>query len=164
MMSVCFQLKEIRLFLKSLIALIFLTSSSYSWAHQFQKDNININHPHIKFVISSGPAAGYMKIVNMGDDIDRLLSIEVNFADAELYHSEIVGGLTKMKQVKHIEIPPQKAKSLKPGSHHIVFSNLSIELIKGISLEGVMIFEKAGRITVEFEVESQQTTNDHTDY
>ena len=45
-----------------------------------------------------------------------------------------------------------------------MFSNLSIELIKGISLEGVMIFEKAGRITVEFEVESQQTTNDHTDY
>ena len=90
--------------------------------------------------------------------------IDVKFADAELYHSEIVEGLTKMKQVKHIEIPPQKAKSLKPGSHHIMFSNLSIELIKGISLEGVMIFEKAGRIPVEFEVESQQTTNDHMDY
>ena len=33
-----------------------------------------------------------------------------------------------MSKVDFIEIPPQKAKSLKPGTHHIMFSNFSIEL------------------------------------
>ena len=67
--------------------------SSPSIAHQFQKENININHPHIKFTISSGPAAGYMTIVNMGEKPDKLLNIEVDFAVAELHLSEINDGI-----------------------------------------------------------------------
>ena len=138
--------------------------SSSSIAHQFQKENININHPHIKFTISSGPAAGYMTIVNMGEKPDKLLNIEVDFAIAELHHSEINNGIISMNKVDFIEIPAQIAKSLKPGGYHVMFSKLNIELIDESELVGVLNFELAGEIKVVFEVETQKNKDDYTEH
>ena len=130
---------------KALIIVLFLVSTKIGVAHQFQKDHININHPHIKFVISSGPAAGYMKIVNMGFETDRLIKVVTDFADTELHYSNVENGIVTMSKVDFIEIPPQKAKSLKPGTHHIMFSNFSIELKHGISLEGFLVLKMQER-------------------
>ena len=149
---------------KALIIVLFLVSTKIGTAHQFQKDHININHPHIKFVISTGPAAGYMKIVNMGFETDRLIKVVADFADTELHYSIIENGMVTMSEVDFIEVPPQKAKSLKPGTHHIMFSNFSIELIEGMSLEGSLVFENAGEIKVLFEVETQKSLDDHTEH
>jgi len=149
---------------KALIIVLFLVFTKIGAAHQFQKDHININHPHIKFVISSGPAAGYMKIVNMGFETDRLIKVVTDFADAELHYSIAENGMVTMSKVDFIEIPPQKAKSLKPGTHHIMFSNFSIELNDGISLEGFLVFENAGEIKVLFDVETQKSLNNHTEH
>ena len=149
---------------KALIIVLFLVFTKIGAAHQFQKDHININHPHIKFVISTGPAAGYMKIVNMGFETDRLIKIVTDFADTELHYSIIENGMVTMSEVDFIEVPPQKAKSLKPGTHHIMFSNFSIELIEGMSLEGSLVFENAGEIKVLFEVETQKSLDDHTEH
>ena len=149
---------------RALIIFLFLVFSKIGVAHQFQKDHININHPHIKFVISSGPAAGYMKIINMSFETDRLIKVVTDFADAELHYSKVDDGIATMKKVDFIEIPAQKAKSLKPGTHHIMFSNFIIELIDGISLEGYLVFERAGEIKVLFEVETQKSIDDHTEH
>ena len=138
--------------------------SSPSIAHQFQKENININHPHIKFTISSGPATGYMTIVNMGEKPDKLLNIEVDFAVAELHHSEINNGIISMNKVDFIEIPAQIAKSLKPGGYHVMFSKFNIELIDESELIGVLNFELAGEIKVVFEVETQKNKDDYTEH
>lgn len=164
MKYVCSQLKEISMTRKFLVMIIFLSLLKVSHAHQFQEKHININHPHIKFTISSGSAAGYMKIVNMGYEIDRLVGVEVNFADAELYSTEVKDGMTKMIKVDYIDLPAQKAKSLIPGNHHIMFSNLKIELIEGMSLEGTLTFESAGQIIVLFEVEKQNNNKDYTEH
>ena len=142
---------------------IFLVFSP-SIAHQFQKENININHPHIKFTISSGPAAGYMTIVNMGEKPDKLLNIEVDFAVAELHLSEINDGIVSMNKVDFIEIPAQIAKSLKPGGYHVMFSKFNIELIDESELIGVLNFELAGEIKVVFEVETQKHKDDFTEH
>ena len=146
----------------SIIFIFFISSPSI--AHQFQKENININHPHIKFTISSGPAAGYMTIVNMGEKPDKLLNIEVDFAIAELHHSEINNGIISMNKVDFIEIPAQIAKSLKPGGYHVMFSKFNIELIDESELIGVLNFELAGEIKVVFEVETQKNKDDYTEH
>ena len=147
------------------LSIIFIFFISFpSIAHQFQKENININHPHIKFTISSGPAAGYMTIVNMGEKPDKLLNIEVDFAIAELHHSEINNGIISMNKVDFIEIPAQIAKSLKPGGYHVMFSKFNIELIDESELIGVLNFELAGEIKVVFEVETQKNKDDYTEH
>tara|TARA_B100000886_G_C20186212_1_gene392275 strand:+ start:185 stop:643 length:459 start_codon:yes stop_codon:yes gene_type:complete len=151
-------------FYRGLIIFFILLFSKLAIAHQFQKNHININHPHIKFVSSSDSAAGYMKIVNMGFETDRLLRVLTNFADTELLDSQINDGTVTTKKVDFIEIPPQKAKPLKPGTHHIMLSNFSIEFIEGMSLEGYLVFEKAGEIRVLFETEIKKSINDHTEH
>ena len=159
-----FNRERLKVFFKFLSILFIFFVSSPSIAHQFQKENININHPHIKFTISSGPAAGYMTIVNMGDKADKLLNIEVDFAVAELHHSEINNGIISMNKVDFIEVPAQIAKSLKPGGYHVMFSKFNIELIDESELIGVLNFELAGEIKVVFEVETQKNKDDYTEH
>ena len=159
-----FNRERLKVFFKFLSIIFIFFMSSPSIAHQFQKENININHPHIKFTISSGPAAGYMTIVNMGEKPDKLLNIEVDFAVAELHHSEINNGIISMNKVDFIEIPAQIAKSLKPGGYHVMFSKFNIELIDESELIGVLNFELAGKIKVVFEVETQKNKDDYTEH
>ncbi len=159
-----FNRERLKVFFKFLSIIFIFFVSSPSIAHQFQKENININHPHIKFTISSGPAAGYMTIVNMGDKADKLLNIEVDFAVAELHLSEINDGIVSMNKVDFIEIPAQIAKSLKPGGYHVMFSKFNIELIDESELIGVLNFELAGEIKVVFEVETQKHKDDFTEH
>lgn len=159
-----FNRERLKVFFKFLSIIFIFFMSSPSIAHQFQKENININHPHIKFTISSGPAAGYMTIVNMGEKPDKLLNIEVDFAVAELHHSEINNGIISMNKVDFIEIPAQIAKSLKPGGYHVMFSKFNIELIDESELIGVLNFELAGEIKVVFEVETQKHKDDYTEH
>ena len=159
-----FNRERLKVFFKFLSIIFIFFVSSLSIAHQFQKENININHPHIKFTISSGPAAGYMTIVNMGEKPDKLLNIEVDFAIAELHHSEINNGIISMNKVDFIEIPAQIAKSLKPGGYHVMFSKFNIELIDESELIGVLNFELAGEIKVVFEVETQKNKDDYTEH
>ena len=159
-----FNRERLKVFFKFLSIIFIFFMSSPSIAHQFQKENININHPHIKFTISSGPAAGYMTTVNMGEKPDKLLNIEVDFAVAELHHSEINNGIISMNKVDFIEIPAQIAKSLKPGGYHVMFSKFNIELIDESELIGVLNFELAGEIKVVFEVETQKNKDDYTEH
>ena len=159
-----FNRERLKVFFKFLSIIFIFFVSSPSIAHQFQKENININHPHIKFTISSGPAAGYMTIVNMGDKADKLLNIEVDFAAAELHLSEINDGIVSMNKVDFMEIPAQIAKSLKPGGYHVMFSKFNIELIDESELIGVLNFELAGEIKVVFEVETQKNKDDYTEH
>ena len=159
-----FNRERLKVLFKFLSIIFIFFISSPSIAHQFQKENININHPHIKFTISSGPAAGYMTIVNMGEKPDKLLNIEVDFADAELHHSEINNGIVSMNKVDFIEIPAQIAKSLKPGGYHVMFSKINIELIDESELIGILNFELAGEIKVVFEVETQKNKDDYTEH
>ena len=159
-----FNRERLKVLFKILSIIFIFFISSPSIAHQFQKENININHPHIKFTISSGPAAGYMTIVNMGEKPDKLLNIEVDFAIAELHHSEINNGIISMNKVDFIEIPAQIAKSLKPGGYHVMFSKFNIELIDESELVGVLNFELAGEIKVVFEVETQKNKDDYTEH
>ena len=159
-----FNRERLKVLFKFLSIIFIFFISSPSIAHQFQKENININHPHIKFTISSGPAAGYMTIVNMGEKPDKLLNIEVDFAIAELHHSEINNGIISMNKVDFIEIPAQIAKSLKPGGYHVMFSKFNIELIDESELVGVLNFELAGAIKVVFEVETQKNKDDYTEH
>ena len=159
-----FNRERLKVLFKFLSIIFIFFMSSPSIAHQFQKENININHPHIKFTISSGPAAGYMTIVNMGEKPDKLLNIEVDFAVAELHLSEINDGIVSMNKVDFIEIPAQIAKSLKPGGYHVMFSKFNIELIDESELIGVLNFELAGEIKVIFEVETQKNKDDYTEH
>ena len=59
-----------------------------------------------------------------------------------------------MKRIDFIELPAQKARSLKPGGYHIMFMDLNTELKVGTNIDAKLFFEQNGEIEITFEVEN----------
>ena len=151
------------LFIFSLVFCLFLLENLF--AHEFQVGNININHPYVRFAVSTGPAAGYMTIINTGEENDKLIKIETPIAtNSEFHMTNIYNSQATMERVDFIELPAQKARSLKPGGYHIMFMNLNTELKVGQNIDAKLFFEKNGEIEITFEVENFSEGSEHTSH
>jgi len=151
------------LFIFSLVFWLFLLENLF--AHEFQVGNININHPYVRFAVSTGPAAGYMTIVNTGDENDKLIKIETLIAtNSEFHMTNIYNSQATMERVDFIELPAQKARSLKPGGYHIMFMDLNTELKVGKNIDAKLFFEKNGEIEIAFEVENFSENLEHASH
>jgi copper(I)-binding protein len=99
--------------------------------------------------------AGYLVVENKGSTADRLLGAETDVAgSASMHQAMIADGIASMKSVESLAIPPGGRLELKPGAHHLMLENLKRPLKQGERFNGVLIFEKAGRIPVVFAVRS----------
>ena len=96
--------------------------------------------------------AAFMSIKNASATSDRLLSVSVDFADAQIHETRMDGDLMQMFEVTGIDIPAGQTVELKPGSFHIMLinpmKNLQVDDTVNLTLE----FEKAGTIIVPAQV------------
>ncbi len=107
---------------------------------------------------SIGPAkagAAYLTIVNKGDEVDRLLSIETPVAKVAQIHTNIMtNGIMKMRRVEAVEIALGEPVVLGPGGLHIMLMGLKAPLREGESFPLVLTFENAGPIEIPVEIEA----------
>jgi periplasmic copper chaperone A len=105
-------------------------------------------------------AAGYMKITNKGSTADRLISGSSEIAPTvEVHEMTMDNGVAKMRPVKGgLEIKPGETVELKPGSFHVMFVGLKKPLAAGERINATLVFEKAGRINVEYDVRAMGAT------
>ena len=123
------------LFILTITFLLFLLENLF--AHQFQVRNININHPYIRFAISTDPAAGYMTIVNTGEESDKLIKIETQIAKhSELHVTKIYNSQATMERV-------------------------NTELKVGTNIDAKLFFEQNGELEITFEVENYSEGSEH---
>jgi copper(I)-binding protein len=101
-------------------------------------------------------AAGFMTIANAGTEADTLIGGSVPFAGTlEVHEMKMEGGLMKMRRLEPgLVIKPRETVVLKPGSLHLMFVDLKQGPKRGTAVKGTLIFEKAGRIEVEYKVEA----------
>jgi len=99
-------------------------------------------------------AGGYMKITNDGKEADRLVGGSVPFAGRfEIHEMAMDGGVMKMRELpKGVEIKPGETVELKPGGYHLMFMDLKSGLKQGQTVKGTLVFEKAGKVDVEYHV------------
>ena len=100
-------------------------------------------------------AAGYIEIVNNGNDDDRLVAANSDIAGMAGLHEMSMdsNGVMKMGEVKGgIEIPAHKTVKLEPHGFHIMFMDLKRGLKQGEKFPVELTFEKAGKTTVDFVV------------
>ena len=131
-----------------------LLSSPAVWAQ-----SITFAAPYVRAVATtSGHAntAGYVVLVNSGDKPDTLLSITSSIAPKIEVHDmvELPNGAMRMQKMDKLEIPAGGVVSLAPGGKHIMVMGVSQPLAEGENVPMTMTFEKAGPITVQFEVRS----------
>ena len=99
-------------------------------------------------------AGGFMKITNNGSEADRLVGGTVPFAGRfEVHEMATEGGVMKMRELsKGLEIKPGETVELKPGGYHVMFMDLKSGLKEGQTIKGTLVFEKAGKVDVDFKV------------
>jgi hypothetical protein len=95
-----------------------------------------------------------MKITNSGPTSDRLIGGSSDVASKfEVHEMKMENGVAKMRPIKGgLEIKPGETVELKPGSFHVMLVGLKKPLASGDHVKGTLVFEKAGTVTVEYDV------------
>jgi len=98
--------------------------------------------------------AGFMKITNTGKETDRLIGGSAEVAkDFEVHEMSMSGDVMKMRRLaKGLEIKPGETVELKPSSYHIMFMGLQRPLKQDETIKGTLVFERAGKVAVEYSV------------
>jgi periplasmic copper chaperone A len=125
-------------------------------AHDLTVGDLQIIHPNIPQPAASAKSAGgYMAIVNNGLEAERLIGIETDFAKkSETHESKVdASGVGTMTHAEVVEIPPGQTVNLEHGGYHIMFMGLSGPLVEGEMHKATLIFERAGRVEIEFMID-----------
>ena len=136
-------------------------------AHEYNIGSLHIGHPWSRATPKGATiGAGYLKITNNGTTPDRLLGGSSEAAKSfELHVMSMENGVMKMRPVEGgIEIKPGETVEFKPESYHVMFVGLKEPLVQGHRVKATLDFEKAGKVAVEFVVESigaRQGNDDH---
>ncbi|MGB8812712.1 MAG: copper uptake system-associated protein [Paracoccaceae bacterium] len=147
----------------TLIAALLLSTPTY--AHEVKVGDIEIIHAHINAPANGAKsAAGYMAIANSGTEIERLLGVEVGFADMAMLHTTTFSadGVATMAHVETLDIPAGETVVLEPGGMHIMLMGLTQPLTVGDMLPATLILERTGRVEIEFMIDPADGTMDHS--
>ena len=99
---------------------------------------------------------GYLEITNRGDTADRLLSLSTAAAGkGEIHEMVMRDGVMHMRSLADgISLPPGQTVKLAPSGLHLMFVDLKSPLKQGQTLPATLVFERAGKLDVEFRVEA----------
>lgn len=128
-----------------------------AFAHDYKIGDLSVAHPAIPQPMTRAmTAGGFFAVTNAGTEADRLIGVEVDFAERSEVHITEHGsdGSAKMVHVEAIDLPAGETVAFERGGYHVMFMGLKSGLEAGSRLPGVLIFEKAGRLEVEFAVEA----------
>jgi copper(I)-binding protein len=143
--------------MKRLLALATaLILATPALAHEVTVGDLQIIHPHIPQPAATAKAAGgFMAITNTGTEPDRLIGIESDIAaKSEVHESRVdANGVGTMEHVDAIEIPPGETVNLEHGGYHVMFMGLAGPLTEGELHKATLIFERTGRVEIEFQVD-----------
>jgi periplasmic copper chaperone A len=138
----------------ALLAAAFIASGAI--AHDYDLKSLHIDHPVTRATPPGAKSAGaFMTIENGGTDADRLIGASSVVANiVQIHEMSMDGAVMKMREVKGIELKPGSTVALKPGSFHVMMSELKQPLKEGDEFPMTLTFEKAGSIDVKVKVEA----------
>ena len=142
-----------RLFLAAAVSMLAVPSM----AQDYKLGSLEITTPWTR---ATAPTArtggGFMTITNKGTTADRLISARSTVSDkVEIHEMQMDGSVMRMRELaKGLDIPPGATVMLKPGGYHIMFMELKAPLAKDAKVPVTLVFEKAGSIDVQLDVQA----------
>jgi copper(I)-binding protein len=125
-------------------------------AHDYKLENLLIDHPWTRATPQGATVGGgYFVVRNRGKSADRLVQASTPIAGkVEIHRMAVQDGIMRMRPIEGgITIEPGKSVELKPNALHLMFMDLKEPLKEGQNISATLVFEKAGKIDVEFKVE-----------
>ena len=101
-------------------------------------------------------SAVYMVLANGGAEADSLVAAQADVSNAiEIHETKMEGDVMRMAQVEGgIEVPAGGQVELRPGGLHVMLIGLEAPLVEGETFPLTLVFEAAGAVEVEVQVES----------
>jgi copper(I)-binding protein len=124
-------------------------------APTFKAGDIVIETPWLRATPQGAKVAGgYMRITNNGKAPDRLLGGTLDGAGRfEVHEMTMVGTVMQMRPLPNgLEIKAGQTVELRPGGYHIMGMDLQGGYVQGQTVKGTLGFEKAGTVSVEYQV------------
>jgi copper(I)-binding protein len=150
--------------MKPVLATVLLAVSlaaTPSFAHDYKIGSIEIVLPWSRATPSTAPSAGgFLTLTNKGDAPDRLISIMSPAAkQTEIHEMKMDGAVMRMRELENgVVLQPGQTIELKPGGYHVMFMGLKAPFVKDQKVPATLVFEKAGRIDIEFQVDALGAT------
>lgn len=144
-----------QIILASTLTLASVMAIASGEAHEVKLGDLVIHHPWSRqSPMAADVAAGFMTITNTGKVDDRLVKATSEISTTTQIHDmKMVGDVMKMAELPDgLVIPAGATVKLKPKSLHLMFMGLKSAVMEGEEFSGTLTFEKAGTVTVEYEV------------
>ena len=142
-----------RLFLAAAVSVLVLPAM----AQDYKIGSLEITTPWSRATPPSArTGGGFMTITNKGTTADRLVTARSSVSDkVEIHEVQMDGSVMRMRELaKGLEIPPGATVMLKPGGYHIMFMELKAPFAKDAKVPLTLVFEKAGSLDVQLNVEA----------
>ena len=140
----------------ALIAAAMALAAPAASAHDYKAGAIEIGHPWARATPrGASVAAGYLRLTNAGSTPDRLVGGTSEVAGrVEIHEMTMTDGVMQMRPLKDgLELKPGQTVELKSGSFHLMMVGLTQQLQQGQRIKGTLMFEKAGPVDIEYQVE-----------
>jgi copper(I)-binding protein len=140
-----------------LLAAFLTLAGGAALAKTYTVGSIEIGNPWARATPKGAPVGGaYMTITNKGAEADRLISVASPAASQiEVHQMSMDNGVMSMRPVPGgLEIKPGQTVVLNPESFHLMLMGLKQPLAQGEHIKATLNFAKAGKLEVEFVVES----------
>jgi periplasmic copper chaperone A len=143
-------------FRTALLVLALGAMTTMAPAQDFTAGGIKVSRAWTREVPAGAKvAAGFMTITNSGKEADTLIGGSIPLAGKfEVHEMKMDGGIMQMRQLTPgLVLKPGETVVLKPGSFHLMFIDLKQGPKRGTPVKGTLIFEKAGKIEIEYQVQ-----------
>jgi copper(I)-binding protein len=106
---------------------------------------------------AAGQVGGYLTIVNGAETADRLVSANCVAADTVAIHAiKVIGaGISMQARADGLAIPPVTTLELRPRGYHVLLEGFRSPPAVGTKLAVELVFERAGRLALEFTITEQ---------
>lgn len=103
---------------------------------------------------SAPVAGGYATLTNTGTEPDTLVSASLPMAaEGQIHTMTTRNGVMEMRRLDDgLVLAPGATLTLKPGGNHLMFLKPTRQLKEGETIDGTLVFGKAGRVPVTFTV------------
>lgn len=127
------------------------------------RGTLELRQPWIRPSVKGRAEAGaFLTIDNKGMEQDRLLAADSPVAETiEVRAIRLVDGEICMQtQPQGLVLPSEATIELKPRGYHLLLKGLRTRLEPGVRVKATLAFERAGRVEVEFAVETPGLVGD----
>lgn len=139
------------------VALLLVLLPDLALGVDYKIGPLEIGHPWARATPSTAPAGGgFLTITNKGTAPDRLVAVRSTVAEqSQIHEMKMEGNIMRMRELDHgLAIPAGATVTLAPSGYHVMLIGLKTPLKQGSRVPVTLVFEKAGSIDIELDVQA----------